>query len=258
MNPRRCSAFTLIELLVVIAIVALLVSLLLPALGEARNTAKDLLCKTNMHSVGQGIQMYLDDQKDPVWFDLREANRQAPFHHYRVPRALADYCGDGRSKIYKCPRAVGRMSVKDPATFLEMSSAGRLFIDPEDPVLAGATSLNIDYDAIQIYTEYWFNDSYFMSREPIRRNNEYLPGIVLMADAYDEIPRHSAKRSETNRRTGQGTNRLNEIYMLFGDQSIQGFRWVNALGAGVAKDKWGIEGPFWDWGLYANPARPAP
>jgi hypothetical protein len=76
--------------------------------------------------------------------------------------------------------------------------------------------------------------------------------IVWIADARDEIPRHSGKKSDTNRRTGFGVTRLNEIYMLFGDQSISAFRWLNALGTGVAKDKYGVFGSFWDWGLKTN------
>src|SRR3989442_1006887 len=62
--------FTLIELLVVIAIIAILMSLLLPALSTARDAARDLKCKSNLRSIGMGIQMYLDSQKDPVFMDL--------------------------------------------------------------------------------------------------------------------------------------------------------------------------------------------
>ena len=55
-TPRR--AFTLIELLVVIAVIALLVSLLLPALARARETSKGVTCLANLHSIGQGVTLY--------------------------------------------------------------------------------------------------------------------------------------------------------------------------------------------------------
>jgi prepilin-type N-terminal cleavage/methylation domain-containing protein len=54
-------AFTLIELLVVISIIALLVGILLPALGAARKTAMDTQCKSNVRSGGQGLYMYVND-----------------------------------------------------------------------------------------------------------------------------------------------------------------------------------------------------
>jgi prepilin-type N-terminal cleavage/methylation domain-containing protein len=53
--------FTLVELLVVISIIALLVSILLPALSKAREQAMSLVCKTQLHNMGMAIWMYGDD-----------------------------------------------------------------------------------------------------------------------------------------------------------------------------------------------------
>ncbi len=52
------AAFTMVELLVVVAIIAVLVGVLLPALGSARKTARLTQCASNLHYVGLGVHMY--------------------------------------------------------------------------------------------------------------------------------------------------------------------------------------------------------
>jgi prepilin-type N-terminal cleavage/methylation domain-containing protein len=78
MNPeRRSSGFTLIELLVTIAIIAILASLLLPAMARAKGAGQRAACTSNVRQLAIAMQMYLNDNDDyfpaaNVWGDFHD------------------------------------------------------------------------------------------------------------------------------------------------------------------------------------------
>ncbi|MRR10416.1 type II secretion system protein, partial [bacterium] len=63
-RDRRPAAFTLIELLVVIAVIAVLASLLLPALGRAKELARSTQCLGQMRQISLAIRLYADAHND--------------------------------------------------------------------------------------------------------------------------------------------------------------------------------------------------
>ncbi len=114
-GTRSHGGFTLIELLVVIAIIAILASMLLPALARAKVKANQAKCFSNEHQIGLGYHMYADDHEDnyPVHEDwqsvggspVAKAVAWRPGVIQTNTRPLNPFVGD--VTVFRCPADKG-------------------------------------------------------------------------------------------------------------------------------------------------------
>ncbi|MEM1108484.1 MAG: DUF1559 domain-containing protein [Planctomycetota bacterium] len=127
---RGAAAFTLIELLVVISIIALLLGILLPALGSARQTATLVKCSSNQRQIGISLHAYAADHDDRLPPPHRNEAFVAslfylnagPTNTYDLRPYIADYIGD--FAVWNCPSTESRAFIDDPANTRPNGSYG--------------------------------------------------------------------------------------------------------------------------------------
>jgi competence protein ComGC len=94
--------FTLIELLVVVATIGLLAALLLSALNRVKASAKSATCMSNLHQIGIGLCLYVNERE--VYPDLTSADNFGSAGGVLPSAILLPYCGSG-SNLFRCPSA---------------------------------------------------------------------------------------------------------------------------------------------------------
>jgi len=178
-NKRK--SFTLIELLVVIATIAILASLLLPALKNAQGVSKRTVCLSNMKQIGLGVMGYIDDHNG--WIPSRGMIYPSGWLLYDAPTAIEPYVPRA---MWECPAATFATQSKPYLQIGWEAAMGygglfrwrntRMFNIPSKVCYAGDTNVPTKdlnqkgwyYGASYICTEYYY---YAEMRTSFRHNN---------------------------------------------------------------------------------------
>jgi len=240
---RKSSGFTLIELLVVIAIIALLLSILMPALSKAKDLAMGAACKGNLKNYTFAVAMYLDDNDgkfcdaDKCYFSSSDP--------YPVESGIGEY-----RHLRWCNGDVDLKSHPEyGGTLFPYLMDAKSFICPAFKRLAVRNSEDQFFQAqgasIRNY-EPWYNytmNAYVGSERPGIKESR----VLNISEVRKPATTFSFTEESSYVDTAYNVSGLNDTFMVPGDDSMVQ-SWLSQVGGNPILVEPGPDGvgPFWD------------